>query len=212
MDNTTFRAPQQSRSQRTLERILSSSTMLIAEKPYDSVSIAEIASSARISVGGFYSRFENKEALFSTLQSRFVQETQERIESALATDWSHSSLRELLHFIVANNVELYEKYRGVLTDVYIRTRVLRSQTNRDLRGHNASVVTQLETLILKRRDEISHGQPRVAIRTAVACMAAMLRDAIVFGDRSLYPKSKSASVVTRQVADVMYHHLTAEAS
>ena len=210
MDSKTFRVPQQSRSQQTLERILASSTALIADKPYDSVSIAEIASSARVSVGGFYSRFENKEALLSALQSRFVGETQERIESTLARDLSYASLQELLRFIVSNNVELYEKYRGVLTDVFIRTRVLVSQENMELSGHNKNVVKGLEELILRKRDDIPSSQPRVAIRMAIACMTAMLRDAIVFGDRSFYPKPKNASVVSRHVARVMYHHLIAE--
>ena len=78
MDTTGLRTPQQSRSRLTLERILSSSTALITEKSYEEVSIAEIAERARISVGGFYSRFENKEALFGTLLHRLGQETDDR--------------------------------------------------------------------------------------------------------------------------------------
>lgn len=186
--------------------------MLISEKAYDNVSIAEIASSARISVGGFYSRFENKEALFGALQSRFAEETKGRIDAALAKDWSKASLRELLTFVVTNNAELYNKYRGVLTAVYIRTRVLEPGANEGLRSYNDTIVRQLETLILRKRDEISCQQCRVAVRTAVACMSAMLRDAIVFRDRSLYPKPGTTVVVIRQVAAVMYHHLTSEAA
>lgn len=212
MNNTTFRSPQQSRSQQTLERILSSSTTLISEKAYDSVSIAEIASSARISVGGFYSRFKNKEALFNALQIRFAHETQERIDRALAADWSQTSLRELLEFVVTNNAKLYDKYRGVLTAIYIRTRVLEPGTNKGLQSYNENIVKQLEALILTKRDEMSCRQYRVAVRTAIACMAAMLRDAIVFRDRSLYPKPATSAVVTKQVAAVMYHHLTAGAA
>lgn len=212
MGATGCRAPQQTRSQQTLERILSSSTTLISKKSYDDVSIAEIAARAQISVGGFYSRFENKKALFSMLETRLGQETQDRIDAALDTDWSETGLHELLHFVVANNAEIYEKYRGVLTAVHVRTRILKSRKEDDARRtYNESLVAQIETLLLNKRDEIQCRRPRVAIRTAIACMSAMLRDAIVFGDTSLYPKPGSTAIVTRQVADVMYRYLTAEA-
>lgn len=211
MDGTGLRTPQQSRSQQTLERILSSSTTLIAEKSYEDVSVAEIAERAQISVGGFYSRFENKEALFGTLLNRLGQETDERIEEALANDWSNTSLRDLLHFIVTNNAEVYERYRGVLTVVHIKTRLVRPHDDNARRAYNERIVARIEKLILTKRDEIPRRQPRVAIRTAIACMSAMLRDAIVFGEIGLYPKPGSRAIVTRHVAEVMRLYLTGEA-
>lgn len=205
-----LRAPQQARSQLTLERILSSSTALIAEKSYDDMSIAEIAHKAGISVGAFYSRFSDKEALFLKLQRRLGEETRERIASALSRDWSKTSLRGLLQHVVRNNAELYNKYRGVLTTVHVRTRVLRSPTeNAARRSYNAGIASEIEQLILIKRDEITHRQPRVAIRTAIVCMSAMLREALVFGDTSLYPKPGDTAVVVRNVSDVMQRYLTA---
>lgn len=211
MVNTIVRAPQQSRSQKTLERILSSSTSLISVKSYDDLSIAEIASSARISVGGFYSRFENKEALFSRLVERLGQETEDRITAALAADWSKTSLQQLLFFVVNNNAEIYEKYRGVLTAVHIKTRGSQRPKDESARHtYNQNIVARMETLLLIKRDDIAHGRPRMAIRTAIACMTAMLRDAVVFGDTSLYPKPGSTKIISRHVASVMYHYLAAK--
>lgn len=212
MSTIGLRAPQQSRSQQTLERILSSSTALITEKSYEDVSVAEIAERARISVGGFYSRFENKEALFGTLLDRLGQETDVRIEKALAKDWSNTSLHELLHFIVSNNAEVYEKYRGVLTVVHIKTRLVRPEDDNARCAYNEHIVTRIEKLLLRKGDEMPHRQPRVAIRTAIACMSAMLRDAIVFGEVSLYPKPGSRAIVIRHVADVMHRFLAGDAS
>lgn len=103
-----------------MERILSSSVALIANKPYDDISITEIAGNAGISVGAFYSRFANKAALFTVLQSNLGQETQEKIDGALARDWSESTLQELLHHIVLGNAALYTKYRGVLAAIHSR--------------------------------------------------------------------------------------------
>jgi len=212
INTTGLRAPQQSRSQQTLERILSSSTSLITKKSYEDVSIAEIAQHARISVGGFYTRFENKEALFGTLLDRLGKETADRIETALARDWSKKSLYELLHFIVANNAGLYEKYRGILIVVHVRTRLMQTHDDDARRAYNERIVTRIENLLLRKRDEISGRQPRVAIRLASACMSAMLRDAIVFGDTRLYPKPGGRATVARQVANVMHTYLAGEVS
>lgn len=214
MNTQGLRIPTQSRSQQTLERILNSSRELIAEQSYDEVTIAQIAKRAAISVGGFYSRFENKEALFSALQENLATETQSRIVDAQAMDWSSKNLLDLLHYIVSGNADLYEKYRGVLTVVHLRTRIMQvesptDQSDQARLSYNNKIISQLEDLILIKREQIRHKQPKVAIRTVIACMTSMLRDAIVFQDRSLYPGTKNKQAVIRQVSMVMYHYLTA---
>ena len=121
VNDSDLHQPRQSRSQQTLERILRSGTTLIAEQSYDDVTIAEIAAQAKISVGGFYSRFRNKEALLNALQIRLAEETQDRIRICLAKDWSSKNFFDLLQFIVSNNAELYDKYRGVLTVIHVKS-------------------------------------------------------------------------------------------
>ena len=121
-------------------------------------------------------------------------------------------MHDLLLSIVTNNVELYEKYRGVLTAIYLKTRVLNSSKNNELVSYNQKIVSQIETLLLMKRDELRHARPRVAIRMAIACMASMLRDAIVFNDRSLYPKPRDTTTVSRHVTRVMYQYLATEAA
>jgi len=212
MSTIGHRAPQQARSQQTLERILASSTSLMSKKSYEDVSIAEIAEHARISVGGFYTRFENKDALFGTLLNRLGRETDDKIETALARNWSKKSLHDLLHFIVANNAELYEKYRGILIVVHVRTRLMQTHDDDAHRAYNEHIVTRIENLLLRKRDEISGRQPRVAIRLAIACMSAMLRDAIVFGDTRLYPKPGGRATVARHVANIVHTYLAGEVS
>ena len=164
-----MREPQQSRSQNTLHRILSSGTALIAEQSYDAVTIADIARRAKISVGGFYARFKNKEALFKVLQEQFAQETQMLISQALEKDWTERSLSDLLQLMVSSNAELYEKYRGVLVVVHLKTRTLATpEDSASLRDYNRKLIAQLESLILLKRDEIQHRQAGVAVRTAIA--------------------------------------------
>ena len=213
MHQVSFQKPQQNRSQKTLERILLSSTQLIAKKSYDEVSIAELASHAQISVGGFYARFANKEALFNTLLAKLAEETQNGVQSALAKDWSTSSLHELLRHIVSSNAELYERYRGILTVVFLKSRLLERETlnnqTADRAQYNANLIVQLEQLIMHKSEEIVRNDRPAAIRTAIACMTAMLREAIVFQDTSFYAQPVNNSVIAEQISNLMYHHLAA---
>jgi AcrR family transcriptional regulator len=207
MNASDLMTPVQSRSQQTLERILASSTELIAEQSYEDLTIADIASRASISVGGFYSRFKNKEALYRTLRDRLSAETQQRITQAQARNWDTASLQDLVVHIVGRNAELYEKYRGVLRITHLKSRDLIANDQTDaIRAYNRKIVESLEALFLLKRAEIRHRQPRPAIRIAIACMASMLREAIVFGDTSLYPKNQRR-VIVHSVAQVMCGYL-----
>jgi len=211
MPNPGVREPQQARSHNTLERILSSSTELISEQSYDDISISDIANRANISVGGFYSRFENKDALLAELLTRLGHETQSKITEALSTDWSNTSLYDLTLFIVLNNARLYEKYRGALKAIYLKTRVLPDPANDGVRfAYNDKIVAQLETLLLVKAEQIPHPQPGEVIRIAIACMTSMLRDAIVFRDTSLFPKPRNVSGISRHIANVVYLYLVTE--
>ncbi|MBU4612458.1 TetR/AcrR family transcriptional regulator [Achromobacter sp. GG226] len=62
-----LRPAQQQRSQATLARILRAARQRISRAELDAVSVNEIVKAAGCSVGAFYTRFENKEALFRAL-------------------------------------------------------------------------------------------------------------------------------------------------
>ncbi|MGI9289046.1 MAG: TetR/AcrR family transcriptional regulator [Pseudomonadales bacterium] len=210
---TGLRKPTQSRSEETLKRILQAGTSLVAERSYDDVTIMDISTRAQISVGGFYARFQNKEALLNALQQKLAEETQSELTAALSQDWTAKRLSDLIDTVVAGNAALYEKYRGVLQAVHLKTRVLQdSDELNEVAKYNEVLVRQLEDLLLKKRDEINHRHPKVAIRVAVACMSSMLRDAIVFQQSALYPKPADRRTITRSVAQVMHQYLVGASS
>ena len=62
-----IRPPQQARSQETLERLLDAAETLVAEKGFDDTPVAEVARRAGSSVGAFYTRFPDKDALLHAL-------------------------------------------------------------------------------------------------------------------------------------------------
>ena len=53
------RAPQQARSQETLDRILDAAERLVSEKGFEDTTVADVVARAGSSVGAFYTRFRD---------------------------------------------------------------------------------------------------------------------------------------------------------
>ena len=56
-------APRQARGRAAQERIVAATLALLAEQPFERVSVADIAARAGVAVGGVYRRFPSKERL-----------------------------------------------------------------------------------------------------------------------------------------------------
>ena len=69
-----FKPPQQSRSQETLDRILDAAEQVLTEKAFGEATLAEIMERAGVTVGAFYRRYPDKNALLRHLDERFFGE------------------------------------------------------------------------------------------------------------------------------------------
>ena len=76
--------PQQSRSQRTLERIVAASLELLATQGPSGLTVQAVVDKADSSVGSFYARFKGKDDLFAD-ESHFTAEGH-RLAAALILD------------------------------------------------------------------------------------------------------------------------------
>jgi AcrR family transcriptional regulator len=77
------RPPKQERSQKTLDVFLNSVETLLEEQGVETLSVKDIAARANLSVGGFYARFPNKEAVLRALHLRFSTEAKATVDVAL---------------------------------------------------------------------------------------------------------------------------------
>ena len=64
----------QPRARATRDSLLSAGRMLLAQRDFDELSIADIAGAAGLSVGSFYGRFQDKESFFALLQEQVTAE------------------------------------------------------------------------------------------------------------------------------------------
>src|SRR3954462_156104 len=107
-----FRPPQQSRSQETLDRILDAAEQVLAEKAFGEATLAEIMERAGGTVGAFYRRFPDKDALLHHLEERFFAELHRRADDVLdPARWSGAAAGEILSEFVGQAVEVYSSRR-----------------------------------------------------------------------------------------------------
>src|SRR3954466_6943772 len=97
-----FRPPQQSRSQETLDRILDAAEQVLETKAFGEATLAEIMERAGVTVGAFYRRFPDKDALLHHLDERFFAELHRRADEVLNPDrWHSEGSRVIIREFVA---------------------------------------------------------------------------------------------------------------
>lgn len=155
--------PLQSRSQLSLERMLDAAEEIISEKGFEGATVAEIVRRSETSVGAFYGRFGEKEALLSCLHDRFTKEAMATTDAVLdPARWEASTIAEILSETLPFLVQVYREKVGL-----IRAFIAKGCTDDEFCKRwvplNAHLVRRLGDLILARSESITHPEPSLAI-------------------------------------------------
>ena len=178
-----IREPRQARSRETLDRILEAAEGLAAEKGFEDATVAEIVRRAGSSVGAFYTRFPDKEALLYALYDRYLEQAQATADDALApARWEGAGVRELLGAVVRFLVQIYRERGGL-----VRNFVLRNHTDAEFAARQERlshyVSDKLVALILGRAgDEVTHPDPPRAIAFCLSLVFAQIESTVLFGE------------------------------
>ena len=200
--------PQQARSQQTLDRILASAEVLIAEKGFEDTPISEIVRHAGSSVGAFYARFEDKHALLHAISGRFVEQAMATADSALdPTRWSGAPIDEILRSVVRFLVSIYREQAGLL-----RAFVIRNHTDTEFRARQERLTLYVNRavreLLLARRDEIGHPDPEGAVRFILMLIFGSLEYVMLFGDMRSGELTLSDDQYAGELANACLAYLT----
>ena len=156
-------APQQRRSQQTLEKLLDAAEALIVEGGLEAVTVPAVVKRAGSSVGAFYARFTDKDALLVTLHERACEQTitlaDELLDPAV---WKGRSLEEIVEGTVRVAVQLFGSRRSVMAAFQ---RALASDPGFAARRarNGVELGTRAVALFLPHRARIGHPDPMVAI-------------------------------------------------
>lgn len=177
-----FHPPQQSRSQETLDRILDAAERVLDEKSFSEATLAEIMERAGVTVGAFYRRFPDKDALLHHLDDRFFTELRDHANELLdPARWDGAPLARIIPQLSAVAVPLYRMRRGLLRTLFIRART-DPKIQASARAINGQYVSRLQALAAARRAEIGHPAPEMAIALGFRMFVGALRETVVFGE------------------------------
>jgi AcrR family transcriptional regulator len=176
------RPPRQVRSQQTLDRILDAAEALVAEKGFEDATVGEVVRRAGSSVGAFYARFPDKDALLYALYERYLEQATATADDALDPErWRGRTVPEVLAAVVRFLVAIYRAQGGL-----IRAFVLRNHTDPEFRARQERlshhVSRRLSALLLDRREEIAHPDPERAAAFGLTMTFATIEGAVLFGE------------------------------
>lgn len=135
----------QVRSREQRDRLLKAGERVFAEHGYWDSHVAQIVKEAGCSVGSFYRRFKDKEALFFALQADMYERSKANIERFFASPLCQSqSLTRILFHLVNNTAEGMFRIKGYYRalfeislkgrNVWMRMRELEAQQAEGVRG------------------------------------------------------------------------------
>lgn len=206
-----MRSPQQVRSEKTLRRFLGAAEELLEEGTFDDVAITEICLRADRSVGAFYARFENKEALFGELRRRTLTSLSASFTESLETSgWRRLELPDRVRKLVATVADLYAGHRGVMRSLALRAR---SRSDHDLEQEgpriNESMYERAAVLLEDRLPHLAPEACRLRARFGLSVVAASLREHILFDEIGLSPVDIDRDGLVEELTRVLLSYLSA---
>ena len=177
------RPPRQERSRRTYERVLDTTEDLLRDLPFEAISIGEIVRQAGTSVGAFYARFRDKEALLPALYERYDLWIRARAErAAKARPWQGSDLAGVVDWVVGELIAIFRHRRFMMRAVALHARVHPQKIDAATRRRRTKEMGFLQEAFLEHREEIGHPSPERAVEVVLFMAATLIRETVLFGE------------------------------
>src|SRR5262245_51000996 len=178
-------APKQERSARSMERILAATEKLLETRSFEEISVTEIVRKAHSSVGSFYARFPDKEALLPALYERQGRRLEgERTRFLESADWSQLDLRQIAERLVRELAVGLRAQHGLMRAIGLYARTRSEPKPGKARASRERTLEAAHALLLSRRSEIRHPDPELAVRLGLFMVGAACREKILFGGAS----------------------------
>jgi AcrR family transcriptional regulator len=159
--------------------MLDAAEQLIRQRGIDGFTVADLVKRAESSVGSFYARFEDKEALVRVVQDRVMTRIEELLTLHAPTAWASPSLDEcVLKFV---NSIAYGVEEGPLFHAFL------SQSTKDTvmrdrgRRFGRRLCELFRSAVAPHRAEIGHADPDLAIEFAYATCISVLERRLLWG-------------------------------
>ena len=200
-----MRAPLQSRSQETLNRIVRAAETLLSERAWDSIPFRELIAEAGVSVGSFYARFDDKEALLDHLDDLYVAEVKAMINDVALKIARAKNLKTASTTLVTSIHKLYSNKKGATRALVMRARYGHAGASERTNAMTGAAPAILDAFEIHKK-EIVHSAWRSAVGEAAAVAFHAIREQLLFPQSLALPISESRTLTL--VNRLFYLHLT----
>ncbi len=173
--------PRQVRSQETLDRILEAAEELLLEKPFEAISVTELAKRARSSVGAFYTRFPDKESLLRCVLERFYAQAVTTSQVALAPErWEDATASEFIEASARFVIRVFRERRHLVAALSQRAGAGDPELQAMGEQIGERVTERLLELLEHRGELLDHPDPAAAVRLCVYLIMSAFEARSVF--------------------------------
>ena len=175
--------PSQKRSRETIDRFAAAAEGLLRERPFEQITVHDIATAARRPIGSFYARFASKEALLPYLYQRYHDGLEELYAARFGrVDWESIEFEEAIVEVVDLLIGLYTERRWLIRTLALFARMHPDALPEDLLEQRRRVFEKPVDALLRHRKRIRHADPAAAIRFGVFFVSSVARDKLLFGE------------------------------
>ena len=199
------RPPKQARSVDVIQRIAIAGQEMLATRDYDTVSIADIASAAGVSVGAFYTRFPSKEHLVVHLMRDVAADLLTELQRELSDQrLAGCGVADVMRGYLSLMGRAFVRHRALLRPASLIARQTPHAELREfLRRFNDTAHGHVRSLLLARLDMLPSDVAITRIDTAVLWSSAAMREVLLYAEpvSSLSPRHAALiAELTRGVA------------
>ena len=180
----------QARSQAKHEALLQAGRRLLESEDLGSLSVAQLTSDAGMSVGSFYSRFDDKDAWFAELVRVTGDQVLDETQRLLASPrWAQASSERKVASIVRHLVDVHRLHRGIFRAAHLD--LTHSQPHwAQLQGYARRIADAVHQALAEQMPQVPPAQRRLRVGVGLQIVFGTLVNAVLHdpGPIALYDK------------------------
>lgn len=205
-----LRQPLQERSRRTLERLLAATERLLRSRRFEDVGVGEIVRAARTSVGAFYARFRDKQALLPELYARYDRDLGRRLASA-ERRLAARDLEGVAAWIARELLRVFRERTNLMRALALHARTSPDAIDAATRARRKEQTSVFVRALLAHRARIRHADPERAVEQALFFAVSALREKALFAEATHAASLElSDAELVRACARLIVSYLTLE--
>ena len=174
--------PKQQRSHDTLRRLLDAAEVVIREDGIGGLTVTKVVRQAHSSVGAFYRRFPDRDALLYAVQERNHARALELYASQLASlDVENTPIEETLEQLFSLRASMIMR-DAPLVHAFTVQGALSPVFQEEERRFFASCRSTLTQVMLAHRSEMEHPEPELAAEMVCRTWLALMEQLVFYGE------------------------------